>query len=86
MQKVLFDGRWIKVDEIDQIETSWGYDYSLYRDKDGRYYVTLCDGMSDVIEICGMEHRWGEEVTEDMAKARFRQYMDDLEKTQDEEW
>lgn len=40
MQKVLFDGRWIKVDEIDQIETSWGYDYSLYRDKDGRYYVT----------------------------------------------
>lgn len=80
MQKVLFDGRWIKVEQIDHTETSWGYDYSLYRDKDGRYYATLCDGMSDVIEICGMEHRWGQEVTEEMAKMRFKEYVDDLEK------
>ena len=84
MQKVLFDGQQISVDEIGKSETSWGYTYRLYKDGRGRYFATLADGMPDVIELCTAE-RMVREVTDDMAGQAFRQYMQEIEESQEQE-
>lgn len=84
MTKVLFDSHWIDVEEIDRAAMSWGADYCLFKDADGRYYVTLADGMAEVIDFMTFEQRFGE-VTDDDAKKEFKAYIDRLEKEQEEE-
>lgn len=63
---------------------SWGVDYCLFKDANDCYYVTLADGMAEVIDFMTFEQRLGE-VTDDAAKKEFKAYIDQLEKEQEEE-
>lgn len=82
MVKVMYDRQFIKVEELESIETSWGYDYKLYKDAKGRYYVTESDGVENVIEFCRVDCMCGR-ITDDVAKEKFKEYMRDLEEEQE---
>ena len=68
MTKVLFNSQWIDVEEIDRATMSWGADYCIFKDADGRYYATLADGMAEVIDFMTFEQRLGEVTDYDARK------------------
>lgn len=73
--KKLCNRKWISVEEIESILTSWGWDYKLYKDfKDNpTYYVQECDDSEHIMEF-------GKFTSDDEAIEEFKNYMEELEK------
>lgn len=73
--KKLCNRKWISVEEIFNIETSWGWDYKLYKDfkDDPIYYVQECDDEKNIMEF-------GKFTSDDEAIEEFKNYMEELEK------
>lgn len=70
--------KWIDVEEIYEITTSWAQSYGLYR-RNNQYYMTECGGTEYIVEFGNIGS-----FTEDEAIEEFKKDMADLEKSEKE--
>ena len=77
----LYDRKWIEVEEVDHADTTWGARYHLYVDKKGNYYADLDDDARELTNI-GSAYK---QIEEQEAKESFAEYIEELEKAQNEE-